>query len=346
MDILPNPSAPPLLIPSKKIAVRNLLVEAGHNTDYWAKTRNGQMANPNTNTHWARQWSFVDRDGRPDVFCFWDFQIDKKSTNPVVIRGNTQAWVEQEYAKGGNNVKHRTAPAFDLMSRLQKAQRERTPVQVIIVTPRSRAGEETDQGDDEKVEYRGLDKAYWWVHEYDIYTHDYKLVRNEIPPPEVEPAEPLDDPAADPMSDPMLDAYLDSLDVTVRDAVAKARVGQGLFRERLIDRWGSACAVTGVRGKDFLVASHILRWSECETAKDRLAAANGLLLIPNFDRLFDQHWISFDDRGRMLISPALPWKLESPFARELGLRPNMRLREWFDDMEPYMARHRANLRKA
>ena len=46
-----------------------------------------------------------------------------------------------------------------------------------------------------------------------------------------------------------------------REALVKARIGQGRFRDALIDHWGS-CAVTEVADQDLLRASHIIPWSE------------------------------------------------------------------------------------
>jgi hypothetical protein len=55
-----------------------------------------------------------------------------------------------------------------------------------------------------------------------------------------------------------------------------------------------------------LIASHIKPWRSCETATERLDGANGLMLTPDVDRLFDRGMISFSDDGAVLVSPALP----------------------------------------
>ena len=39
------------------------------------------------------------------------------------------------------------------------------------------------------------------------------------------------------------------------------------------------------------------------TNEERLDAANGILLSANIDILFDKGFVSFDERGRMLVSP-------------------------------------------
>jgi putative restriction endonuclease len=88
---------------------------------------------------------------------------------------------------------------------------------------------------------------------------------------------------------------------TDRIALVKARVGQGKFRERVsaIER---ACRVTQVVNPEHLVASHIKPWREANN-DERLAGANGLLLTPSIDHLFDRGFISFSDEGELLQSP-------------------------------------------
>jgi hypothetical protein len=106
-----------------------------------------------------------------------------------------------------------------------------------------------------------------------------------------------DDVAADVLA--ILDAS--GIDRTERDLLVKARVGQGRFRQNLLDYWRCACPVTGCNDYRVLVASHIKRWCDSDN-RERLDPFNGLLLTPNMDRLFDMHLISFGDDGRLLVS--------------------------------------------
>lgn len=91
---------------------------------------------------------------------------------------------------------------------------------------------------------------------------------------------------------------------TQRLQLAKARVGQGLFRKRvmLLD---PRCRVTGVEDPRLLIASHIKPWRDSSNA-ERINGYNGLMLSPHVDALFDERLISFEDDGRMLVHPALP----------------------------------------
>ena len=87
--------------------------------------------------------------------------------------------------------------------------------------------------------------------------------------------------------------------VTEKQQLYSARVGQGLFRERVI-ALDKKCIVTGVDDRALLNASHIKAWSE-STDEERLDGNNGILLSPHLDKLFDKHCISFSDTGKILV---------------------------------------------
>ncbi|QYX48162.1 HNH endonuclease [Pseudomonas tussilaginis] len=74
--------------------------------------------------------------------------------------------------------------------------------------------------------------------------------------------------------------------VTTREALVKARVGQGAFRTGLLKRWEKKGALTGLKNPNLLVASHIQAWALADNHA-RLDTDNGLLLATHIDRLFD-----------------------------------------------------------
>lgn len=88
---------------------------------------------------------------------------------------------------------------------------------------------------------------------------------------------------------------------TERTALVQARRGQGVFRDnvRSIER---ACRVTKVERMEHLVASHVQPWRDSSNDQ-RLDGENGLLLTPTIDHLFDKGFISFEDSGRLIVSP-------------------------------------------
>ncbi|MFM7133127.1 MAG: HNH endonuclease, partial [Planctomycetota bacterium] len=91
---------------------------------------------------------------------------------------------------------------------------------------------------------------------------------------------------------------------TDRDQLRRARVGQGKFREQLLERYEGECPITGIREHELLIASHIKPWS-VSSNEERLSTDNGILLSALVDRLFDKNLISFSDDGGVLISPRL-----------------------------------------
>ena len=88
--------------------------------------------------------------------------------------------------------------------------------------------------------------------------------------------------------------------VTEREAIISARVGQGVFRKQLVEKYGK-CIITGVDNIKLLIASHIKPWSQSNN-NERISVNNGLLLTPTFDKLFDYGLITFTDKGKLLTS--------------------------------------------
>jgi len=95
-----------------------------------------------------------------------------------------------------------------------------------------------------------------------------------------------------------------NINSTEKQSIIQARVGQGLFRKKLINYWG-VCSITGCNMKELLVASHIKPWRYSENS-ERIDPFNGLLLLPNFDKLFDKGYITVQLDGKVLISKHLP----------------------------------------
>ncbi len=90
---------------------------------------------------------------------------------------------------------------------------------------------------------------------------------------------------------------------TEKSSLIQSRIGQGKFRDSLVNIWGG-CAVTKCRQISLLVASHIKPWSKSDN-QERVDPYNGLLLLPNLDKAFDLGFISFDSSGTILISNKL-----------------------------------------
>jgi len=124
------------------------------------------------------------------------------------------------------------------------------------------------------------------------------------------------------------------LSVTEKQAVTKARIGQGIFRRLLLEMW-KGCAVTDVRLQNVLRASHIKPW-RFSTNSERIDPYNGFLLLPQYDQLFDKGLISFDDKGMVIRSRAI----QRIDPRKLGIDVNDRLRALSDQHLDFLKYHR------
>lgn len=121
---------------------------------------------------------------------------------------------------------------------------------------------------------------------------------------------------------------------TEREYLRAARLGQGKFRKDLLRKHFSRCPLTGITNPELLIASHIKPWNVCANF-ERLDPANGILLSPIIDRLFDRGLITFTNEGTILISP----KLSSSDAELCCLHAADRL-QLSEKNKQYLAYHR------
>ncbi|MCA8904833.1 MAG: HNH endonuclease, partial [Hyphomonas sp.] len=92
---------------------------------------------------------------------------------------------------------------------------------------------------------------------------------------------------------------------TEAERLVVQRVGQNIFRERLIKYWRGRCPLTGIVDKPLLRASHIKPWRDCENDAERLDVHNGLLLSALWDAVFDGGLVTFGDDGIPVFSANL-----------------------------------------
>lgn len=115
---------------------------------------------------------------------------------------------------------------------------------------------------------------------------------------------------------------------TEAERLVVQRIGQDIFRARLMDYWQGRCPLTGISDAPLLRASHIIPWSDCESDAERLDVHNGLLLSALWDAAFDRALVTFDDEGRPELSPSLSeqaraelrWTSPIPLTEEHRLR--------------------------
>lgn len=123
---------------------------------------------------------------------------------------------------------------------------------------------------------------------------------------------------------------------TDRRALILARVGQGRFKQNVF-RFEKSCRITKVFNPTHLIASHIKPWRESNN-EERLSAANGLLLTPSMDHLFDRGFISFTDDGELIQSPIA----DTDSLRKMGLpvEKSLQVGPFNSDQRFFLEHHR------
>lgn len=136
-----------------------------------------------------------------------------------------------------------------------------------------------------------------------------------------------------------LETRLAAIPETERTREVRQRIGQDLFREALMELWEGRCALCDVALPPALLrASHAKPWARAG-AEERLDPFNGLLLAVQFDALFDQGMIAFDDEGQTLISS----RLAAEARQFLKLDALPRLRFVLPGHREYLRYHRTHV---
>ena len=92
-----------------------------------------------------------------------------------------------------------------------------------------------------------------------------------------------------------------TLSRTEKEAIVKARIGQGLYRDKLLRKYRDGCIITHINIPEVLIASHIKPWSVSNNF-ERTSGENGFILSATYDRLFDRGLISFENNGKIMLS--------------------------------------------
>ena len=124
---------------------------------------------------------------------------------------------------------------------------------------------------------------------------------------------------------------------TEAERLVVQRIGQDIFRTRLMDYWQGRCPLTGIADAPLLRASHIIPWAECESDAERLDVHNGLLLSALWDAAFDRALVTFDDKGKPEFSSSLSEQARA----EVRWNSPITLT---DKHRPRLARHRERAR--
>ncbi|MEW9674282.1 HNH endonuclease [Ammoniphilus sp. 3BR4] len=116
----------------------------------------------------------------------------------------------------------------------------------------------------------------------------------------------------------------------------RIRIGHNIFARNVKINYGYRCAVTGICTREFLIASHIIPWSERQDIRGD--SQNGICLSPLVDKAFEEGLITFDTEFKLVLSdevqndPILYSYLEQYQGRTLTLPiscpPNQIYLEW------------------
>ena len=116
---------------------------------------------------------------------------------------------------------------------------------------------------------------------------------------------------------------------------------QKVFANQVKLEYGFQCAVTGIKTKELLVASHIVPWSEDKD--NRLNPRNGICLSPLIDKAFDKGFISFTNDLKLIVSDSA----KTDAALYESLRPyegkRLNVRKEFEPDRAFLTWHRTHL---
>jgi putative restriction endonuclease len=136
-----------------------------------------------------------------------------------------------------------------------------------------------------------------------------------------------------------LESRLAAIPETERTREVRQRIGQDVFREALMELWEGRCALCGVALPPALLrASHAKPWAGSRD-DERLDPFNGLLLAVQFDALFDQGFIAFDEEGQTMISS----QVTADALQFLKLDELRRLRFVLPGHREYLRYHKAHV---
>lgn len=211
------------------------------------------------------------------------------------------------------------------------------------------------------VELKVLDVAHWAITnlgkvyynmlvellDSSIYSYNFKRLKNpfiftkigKIDDNEIYAAikEVLRDTSSDVVNNIVMEFINKNTYASVYEAIVKCRIGQDRYRLGLIRLYSGKCCVTGYDGTDLLIASHIKPWCLCSTDDERTDIYNGLLLLPNIDKLFDKYLITFDAKdGHIVIADSIVNK------ELLGIRDDMKIKV-YDKSRKYLEYHNREL---
>ncbi|WP_198670257.1 HNH endonuclease [Dyella sp. C9] len=319
------------LRPTARISVYDVLCELGFDVEQWRfDAADRPIANPAENGR-AYSWSYRDQASNRHLFMLW---YDDMELYDGSIRYR-QCW--NSYIQTLEKTRRQTAKRATNFLWHIATLKVGTPVHVGVVEGSRAKSADTDPS---QVNRRALDAEPWHLSHWDPFTQTFEFTRGVYAHVDEQKAvndaretreiKGYDDEAI--RTQDVVDVCQSNRSATEKEQLVSARLGQGRFRQDVLSRWNSACAVTGSSTLQAIRASHCMPWRQ-SSDEERLDPANGLPLVATLDALFDAGLISFDSDGSILISPRLE---DLTLALEgLTLRRHPR-----EDEQAYLAYHR------
>ncbi|MBU1093549.1 MAG: HNH endonuclease [Firmicutes bacterium] len=112
---------------------------------------------------------------------------------------------------------------------------------------------------------------------------------------------------------------------------------QRTFRDSLFKNYAHKCAICDFSFPDFLIASHIVPYSQCEDTYDAINHYNGLLLCPLHDRLFEggKFMTVLYDTGEIILANEI--KTHKDFTHLIGKKIDKSL--YLSERKHYLKTH-------
>lgn len=124
---------------------------------------------------------------------------------------------------------------------------------------------------------------------------------------------------------------------TEKKALVKVRLGQSKLRNEILNK-KKECEICKIKNAKLLIISHIKPWAKSDDS-EKLNEHNILLLCPMHDALFDKGLISFDENGKILISP----KLDKNELELMNIDEESHIKTNSEEQTEFLKYHRKNI---
>ena len=163
------------LKPNKKQMIIDLVSECGIDVSHWSFKKNGEKVKyPQSNSRFCYEWAFGGRT-EPYLFCIWYESLECIDGAVCFCVNLRKKAIRHEAGSSPGDKQHaKKSRNFDRL--LEDAFKTASPVRVVIVDNEHRPPKAHSKGS--TVQYRMLDKAHWYVRNYDVNNGDVVLERS------------------------------------------------------------------------------------------------------------------------------------------------------------------------